>query len=113
MRARALGALATAAAGLAIAIPAFASGGAQIAGTHTVVLKSMRFHPSTITIKRGESVTWVWRDGSLAHNVTGKGFHSRTQSHGSFTERFTKRGTFKYVCTIHVALGMTGRVVVR
>lgn len=112
MRARALGALATATAGLAIAIPAVASG-AHIAGTHTVVLKSMRFHPSSITIKRGESVTWVWRDGSLAHNVTGKGFHSRTQSHGSFTERFTKRGTFNYVCTIHVALGMKGRVVVR
>ncbi|MCL2768992.1 MAG: plastocyanin/azurin family copper-binding protein [Solirubrobacterales bacterium] len=116
--ARALGTLAAAiaipaAATLAIAIPAPASGKtAHTAGTHTVTLKSLRFHPGTLTIKRGESVTWKWGE-HLPHNVSGSGFKSKTQSSGSFTARFTKRGTFNYVCTIHVKLGMRGKIVVR
>jgi plastocyanin len=86
---------------------------AQTAGSHTVVLQSLRFHPGTLTINRGESVTWVWRDGNVAHNVTGPGFHSRTQSHGSFTVRFTHSGTFNYKCTIHASVGMVGKIIVR
>jgi plastocyanin len=85
----------------------------QVARTHTVILSDLKFHPGTLTIKRGESVTWVWRDGSIAHNVTGPGFHSRTQSHGSFTVRFTHTGTFNYRCTIHMAEGMVGKIIVR
>lgn len=84
----------------------------RIAGTHIVILKHMRFNPSTITIKRGESVTWVWRDGKTRHNVTGPGFHSHTQSHGTFTVRFTHSGVVHYICTIHVAEGMVGKVIV-
>jgi plastocyanin len=87
-------------------------GSASDASSHTVVLKGLRFHPSTITIKRGESVTWVWRDGT-EHNVTASGFHSRTQTHGSFTVRFTHAGTFNYHCTIHIHEGMVGKVIVR
>jgi plastocyanin len=107
---------------IAIAAPAAALAGAgqtttlasagQTANSHTVVLQGLRFHPSTITIKRGESVTWVWRDGNIAHNVTGPGFRSRTQLHGSFTVRFTHPGTFNYRCTIHASEGMVGKVVV-
>jgi plastocyanin len=85
-----------------------AAGGAS---SHDVVLKGLRFHPSTITIDPGESVTWVWRDGGIEHNVTATGFHSRTQTHGSFTVRFTHAGTFNYRCTIHE--GMVGKVIVR
>jgi plastocyanin len=94
---------------------ALATGGhaaGSTAGSHTVVLQNLRFHPSTLTIKRGESVTWVWRDGDTPHNVTGPGFHSRTQSHGSFTVRFTHAGTFNYRCTIHAAEGMLGKIIV-
>lgn len=97
----------------AVAAPAAALASAgHAAGTHTVTLQGLRFHPSTLTIKRGESVTWVWRDGGIDHNVTGSSFHSHTQSHGSYTVRFIHRGTFSYVCTIHVALGMKGKVIV-
>jgi plastocyanin len=85
--------------------------GARGASAHEVVLKGLRFHPNTITIDPGESVTWVWRDGGIDHNVTAPGFHSRTQAHGTFTVRFTHAGTFDYRCTIHE--GMVGRVVVR
>jgi plastocyanin len=98
----------------AVAIPAtvLAGASAQRAGSHTVVLKDIRFNPSAISIHRGESVTWVWRDGSTEHNVTGTSFHSRTQARGSFTVRFTRAGTYRYRCTIHVAEGMKGTIVV-
>jgi plastocyanin len=85
--------------------------GARGAGSHEVVLKGLRFHPSTVTINPSESVTWVWQDGGVEHNVTGASFRSRTQAHGSFTVRFTHAGTYSYRCTIHE--GMVGRVVVR
>jgi plastocyanin len=104
----------------AIALPAVAlagvsgagGGSAQLAGTHTVVLKNTRFHPSTLAIRRGESVTWLWRDEGVAHNVTASSFRSRTQTNGSFTVRFTHAGTFAYRCTIHAAEGMRGKVIV-
>jgi plastocyanin len=93
------------------AIPAAASSGTA-ASTHTVVLKSFRFHPGTLTIHRGDKVMWQWRDGEIEHNVTFHGFHSRTQGSGSYTVRFTRTGTYSYHCTIHVAEGMVGKIIV-
>jgi plastocyanin len=88
------------------------SGGARPASSHTVTLKDIAFHPGNLSIHRGDSVTWLWRDGETEHNVTGKGFHSRTQAHGSYTVKFTHSGTFSYRCTIHEAEGMRGKIVV-
>jgi plastocyanin len=100
----------------AIALPAAALAGTDpgvhTAQTHTVVLKNIRFHPGTLSIHRGDSVTWLWRDGGVRHNVTGSSFHSRTQGQGSFTVRFNRAGTFNYHCTIHVAEGMKGKIIV-
>ena len=98
----------------AVAAPAaaLASGSGHTAHTFTVTLQGLRFHPATLNVHVGDSVTWVWRDGGLAHNVTASRFHSRTQGHGSFTVRFTHKGTFSYRCTIHVAEGMVGKVIV-
>jgi plastocyanin len=103
---------AVAAAGLVL-IPTAAFGGARAAGSHTVTLKNVRFHPGTLTINRGDSVTWSWHGREGEHNVSFRGFHSRTGSSGSFTVRFTHSGSFAYVCTIHVAEGMRGKIVVR
>ena len=100
-----------AAAAAAIALPALALGGARAASTHSVSLRNLAFHPSTLNINHGESVKWVWRDEE-EHNVTFHGFHSRTQAHGSYTVRFARRGTFRYSCTIHANQGMRGKVVV-
>ena len=96
----------------ALLLPAAALGGAQAAATHGVTLKEFRFHPGTLTIRRGDKVTWVWRD-QVEHNVTFHGFHSRTQVHGSYTVRFTHAGTFKYRCTIHAEEGMRAKIIVR
>ena len=109
--AAALGALA--AASTFAAIPGGAFGGAHAASTRTVTLSSLRFHPGTLNIGRGDSVRWLWRERGTEHNVTFSGFHSRTQSSGSYTVRFTRSGTFNYICTIHVRQGMRGRIVVR
>jgi plastocyanin len=102
------------AATLAIAIPAgSAQSGARAARGHTVVLKNIRFNPGTLSIRRRDTVTWVWKDGSTKHNVTGSGFKSRTMASGSFTVRFTRAGTFNYHCSIHWREGMRGKIVVR
>lgn len=105
-------AVATLGASAAIAIPAAALGDGHTASSHIVTLKNIAFHPGALTIKRGDSVTWEWRDGPTEHNVTFHGFHSKTQSHGSYTVRFNQRGTFNYHCTIHVSEGMSGKIIV-
>lgn len=113
MRGRTLaGTLATLAVAGATAIPALASSGAHTAATHSVALKNIRFHPGTLSIKRGDTVTWLWEDKGIEHNVTGSGFKSRTMTKGSFSVRFTRAGTFNYRCTIHAAEGMKGSIVV-
>ena len=94
-------------------MPAGASGGARPASTHTVILKQIRFRPATLSIRRGDSVRWIWRDGAIEHNVAFRGFRSRTQRSGTYTVRFTRSGTFAYVCTLHVAEGMKGKIVVQ
>jgi plastocyanin len=109
----------------AIALPAVALAGGDVEGglgrtsgegdagaaqSHTVILKDLRFSPSTLSIRRGESVTWLWRDEPIEHNVTASGFRSRTQARGSFTVRFARIGTFNYRCTIHE--NMKGKVIV-
>jgi plastocyanin len=95
-------------------IPAAAFGGALASSGHSVVLKEIRFHPGTLTIHRGDSVTWLWRDGGTEHNVTfSSRTHSHTMGHGSYTLHFNNRGTFNYHCTIHGNEGMRGKIVVR
>ena len=35
---------------------------------------------------------------------------SRTKTSGTFSRKLRRRGTYRYVCTIHEDLGMTGSV---
>jgi plastocyanin len=114
MRSRTLaGALATITLLGGAAIPALAaSDGAHTSSVHDVTLAHIRYHPGTLSIKRGDTVTWLWRDKGERHNVTGSGFKSKTMGSGSFSIRFTKAGTFNYHCTIHVKFGMVGKVIV-
>jgi plastocyanin len=94
------------------AIPALAAGRAHGAGTHTVVLQNIKFHPGSLSIKKGDTIKWEWRDKGIEHNVTGKAFKSHTMAKGSYSVRFTHTGSFSYRCTIHAAEGMTGKIVV-
>ena len=84
------------------------------AGHRTVTIKDIDFKPGKVTIKKGQSVRWVWRDGQYVdHNVTLRKLHkhSPSQNSGTYTVRFTRTGTYKYLCTLH--LNMTGTVTVR
>jgi plastocyanin len=76
----------------------------------TVTIEDMHFTPSQVTIEAGDTLTWVWNDGVMSHNVSGDGFESETQSDGSFSHTFDVPGDFPYVCTLHS--GMRGTVTV-
>jgi plastocyanin len=73
---------------------------AEVEGA-AVTIEDLTFTPETVTIEAGESVTWVWKDGAIEHDVSGDGFKSELISEGSFTHRFEEPGTYDYVCTVH------------
>jgi plastocyanin len=76
-----------------------------------VSLKAIKFTPASVTIRKGGTVTWTWRDGDIPHDVVGSGFRSQVVAKGTFKHKFTKAGTFRYVCSIHAK--MRGKVTVR
>ncbi len=84
-------------------------------GDARVVLKDVAFNKPLVRIHPGARVTWSWEDPYTNHNI-----HSRssprfkgasTRQKGTYTVRFTKKGTYRYECTIHP--GMYGTVVVK
>src|SRR5689334_14326556 len=62
-----------------------------------VALKDLKFNPDEISVKKGDTVTWEWKENVL-HNVTGEGFKSDNISEGTFEHTFDKAGTFDYQC---------------
>jgi plastocyanin len=88
-------------------------GVAGAAATRTVTIKNIRYTPSAVTVARGGKVRWVWRDGSIRHDVrfaSGGLKASPLQSKGSYTLTFKKKGTFRFFCSVHSE--MKGRVTV-
>jgi len=72
------------------------------AATKKVTIKDNFFSTSKVTIKKGQSVTWRWSGTTNDHNVTSSGhFHSATKSKGTYTKRFTRKGTYSILCTVH------------
>jgi len=78
-----------------------------------VTVKNFKFTPSRVTISRGDSVTWRFLKDPAPHNVKGSGgIKSKSKiTTGTYRKKFTRKGTFKYICTIHP--NMKGTVVVR
>jgi plastocyanin len=103
-----LGALAIVA---ALAIPALASTRSITVGDRFFLRKGS---PPTVTVHRGTHVRFVWR-GHQRHNVTATNgpvrFHSRTQTHGTYTVTPHRTGRYTIVCTIHPGMEMTLRVI--
>ena len=66
---------------------------------------------STVKIRHGQTVKWVWTDGQ-PHNLKGPGGVSRvvTKKGFSFTRKFTRRGTYKYICQVHSSMKTTVKV---
>ncbi|HEY1274890.1 MAG TPA: plastocyanin/azurin family copper-binding protein [Thermoleophilaceae bacterium] len=100
----------------AAALPAAAAGpSANAAKTKKVKIGDEFFKSKNITIKSGDKVKWVWV-GSEDHDVVvtsgPRKFHSRTQSSGSYSKTLRKRGTYRYLCSVHPDV-MRGKVVVK
>lgn len=77
---------------------------------HRNEVKGLSFNPDEITIRAGDSVTWVNRD-SDRHRIEGDGFASKELSNGgTYSAEFPEPAHLSYHCTIHTY--MEGRVVV-
>ncbi len=99
-------------AGAAVVAPATAIGvNARESSVHVIVLKHMSFSPKHVSVGKGDSVEFIWEDGSIPHNVTVAGFHSSTRTKGTYTVKLTRKGTYSFRCTIHP--GMTGSITVK
>lgn len=70
---------------------------------NAVSIKNFAFSPATITIKKGESVTWTNGD-SAPHTATedAGAFDSGSLATGAkYSKSFDAAGTFTYHCTFH------------
>jgi len=83
----------------------------------------MIYNPESITIKSGDTVTWVNVDGiphDVIFNEVPEGASNEDLSHPDLwstigqnvSSTFTVPGTYEYYCTPHRALGMLGTVIV-
>jgi plastocyanin len=80
-----------------------AIGAAQAQQANAVVIKNFDFAPMSLTVKAGTSVTWKNLDGE-PHTVTSADGLFRSgaiDQNESYTFKFDKPGTYKYVCSIH------------
>jgi plastocyanin len=77
-----------------------------------VLIKGRAFHPATLKIKKGESVTWKNSD-DIDHTVDAEdgSFSSGTIKSGkSYTHTFKGAGKYAYACHLHPR--MKGTIVV-
>jgi plastocyanin len=94
---------------LAFLVPIVHPGAAR-ADDHMTEIKGLAFNPDQITVRAGDSVTWVNHD-SDRHHLQGDGFESKDLSNGNtFSVEFTEPAQIAYHCTIHTY--MEGKVVV-
>jgi plastocyanin len=101
---------------IAVSLPAAASGpDAGASATKRVTVGDDFFRQRSVRINSGDTVRWRWV-GRNPHNVTvtrgPRKFHSSTKSSGSYSKKLRRRGTYRYICTVHPP-SMRGKVVVR
>ena len=113
--------------GVSAAMPAWAQ--AKTVDVSMAQSPKMRFNPDTVTIKAGDTVKWT-NPHNISHTVTFdpskaaakenavlpagvEPFDSGpVEEEGTFSHTFTAKGTYKYVCVYHEAMGMVGTVIV-
>lgn len=80
-------------------------------GPYTVILKNLTFVPAKLSVPAGTTVTWLWEDGSVQHNVAFPDFKSKIMTKGEYKHTFGAAGTFDYLCDVH-AQTMKGTITV-
>jgi plastocyanin len=81
---------------------------------HTIVQKGRAFHPSEVTIQRGESLTFTNNDDFI-HQIYVQGdsfsFDTDEKAPGEdVTKTFTQAGTFEVHCHIHPTMKLVVHV---
>lgn len=89
------------------------TGGGGNPGANEVWMQSSSFSPASLTVAVNSTVTWTNKD-SYTHTVTsdtGLFDSGNIAGGGTYSYKFTSKGTFKYHCKIHAM--MTGQIVVQ
>lgn len=73
-----------------------------------ITIADMEFQNGSITVEEGTTVTWVWDDAPMEHNVVFDDFESPLQAEGIYTHTFEETGVFDYHCEPHPF--MTGTI---
>ena len=83
------------------------------AEANTIVLKDFHFSPMSLTVPAGATVIWKNLDGEPHTVVSDAGlFRSGgLDQNDSFTFKFDKPGTYRFICSIHPT--MMGTIVVK
>jgi plastocyanin len=70
--------------------------------SHTVVIEGVKFEPETLTVKRGETVTWINKD-PFPHTATAPGVFDSHDIPPNRSWKYTahKAGEYAYTCTLH------------
>ena len=85
--------------------------GVATAVTAQVLIKDFNFQPESITIQKGDTITWT-HPGTASHTVKFADSESQVlKNGGTYSKTFSQAGTFDYSCGIHPY--MKGKVVVR
>lgn len=108
------------------ALPLFLLSLPVLAADHNVIVGCCgpRFSPSVLTVNAGDTVTWTFAGGDMAHNVVADGLFRCAQGcdgeGGSgipSSDPWTVTRTFStpdtavnYYCEVHKDVGMTGRI---
>ena len=79
---------------------------------HTIVIDGMRFTPSTVDAKAGDTILWKNND-PFAHTVTvpaGGPDSGEIPAGGSWSYRVKSAGTVAYICKLHPTMKAAVRV---
>ncbi|MCL5969935.1 MAG: cupredoxin family copper-binding protein [Patescibacteria group bacterium] len=72
--------------------------------SNQISIKNFSFNPSTLTVKKGTTVTWVNED-NVTHAIKSATFNSQNLGSGDkFSFTFDNPGSFDYSCSIHPSM---------
>jgi plastocyanin len=77
---------------------------AHTAATKNVAVHDDYYAAKAITVKKGATVKWTWKDKGKHDVAVSKGpaiFRSSVKRKGTFSHKMTKRGSYTLVCTVH------------
>jgi len=93
---------------------------ATFAADHKVTVSDFQFTPAVVTARVGDTISWTWQTGSMAHTTTSVIIPSGAAAWNSpmdagtprFRYRITTAGTYRYQCNFHASV-MKGTIRVR